>query len=71
MSKLIIHVEDGIDELKALSFVYEVVKGGKISETNGRKHYCHATVWHKSGHVVSVLNRKEDLNTFYVYKKEK
>jgi len=70
MSKIIIHIRDDIEEEKAIAFVYDVIQNGKISETAGRKHYCHATVWHKSGHVVLVINRKEGLNTFYIYKKE-
>ena len=70
MTKIIIHIEDGINELKAVDFVRDVINGGMVSKTAGRKHYCHATAWHKSGHVVTVLNKREGLNTFYVYKKE-
>lgn len=68
MSKIIIHIKDDIDEAKAISFVHDVIQDGEVSETAGRKHYCHLTVWHKSGHAVSTSNRKEGLNTFHVYR---
>ena len=68
MSKIIIHIRDNISEERAIHYVQDVIKAGKISETAGRKHYCHATAWRKSGHAVLVINKKEGLNTFYVYK---
>ena len=68
MSKLIIHIDDGISENEAMENVTDSIKAGKISETNGIKHYCHMVVSRKSGIQVHCDSRKEGLYTFKVWR---
>lgn len=58
MTKFIIEIQDDIDEIAALGFVASVMDGGKVSETNGVKHYCHMTTFKNCVEVHCLPNAK-------------
>ena len=73
MSKIIIHIEDGIDHERALSYVSRVIADGKVSEARGFKQYCFATTFtnhltSKQIRVYACEKRHEDTDTFKVFK---
>lgn len=43
--KLIIRIQDdSVSDMEAIWMVLMVVKGGRVSETAKRRHYCHLSV---------------------------
>lgn len=68
MSKIIIHIKDGITDNDALIMVRQVVDDGMISETAGVKQYCFATTWKSGGVVYATRSKKSGTHTFYVGK---
>lgn len=70
MTKLIIHIEDGISDNEAMENVVDSIRAGKISETNGVKHYCHIVSSRKSRVHVACDSWREGLFTFKVYRKD-
>ena len=64
MSKLIIKNETTfLSDLEALTYVTEVVKGGRVSEYG--KQYCFVTSW-SNGVVVIAQQTKKGTDTFIV-----
>lgn len=65
MRKIIININNDITDEKALEYVLEVIKNGKIS--NEGKSYCHCTLFNKK---IAVLanKRKNDIFTIYDHK---
>lgn len=68
MSKIIIHIDDGISESEAMDNVTDSIRAGKISETNGIKHYCHLVSSRKSGVHVGCECHKDGLYTFKLWR---
>lgn len=68
MSKIIIHIKDGITDNDALIMVRQVVGDGMVSETAGVKQYCFATTWKSGGIVCAARSKKSGTHTFYVGK---
>lgn len=66
--KLIIHIEtDEISDADALWRVLCVARGGRISESRGRKHYCWLSTFNTEGtKTVSATKRTDTTDTFYV-----
>lgn len=68
MSKIIVHIKDGIDDESALIMVRQVVADGMVSTSNGLEQYCFCTTW-KLGYVVcATRSKKSGTHTFYVEK---
>ena len=65
MRKLILRIDDEIEDLEALYMAITVVKYGKISETAGQPQYCFHTRF-KAKREVSVLKRPSGTETFYI-----
>ena len=68
MSKIIIHIEDGISDNEAMENMVDSIRAGKVSETNGIKHYCHVVSSRKSGVHVGCQCYKPGLYTFKVWR---
>ena len=69
MSKFIIHIEDGVDEVTALECVKQVVSLGRIS--NDDKQYCYVTTLvTQYGEVLVATELNKSSDTFYVKFKE-
>ena len=71
MPKIIIHIHDGVNESEAMDNVVDSIRAGKVSETNGIKHYCHVIVSRKSGVHVGCECRRDGLYTFRVWRELK
>lgn len=69
MSKIIIHVEDGIDEQKALGLVKDVVSMGRIS--NKGKQYCYATVCDTTDGKIVIWTKLNKSSDVFILQKEK
>ena len=68
MSKIIIHIEDGISDNEAMENMVDSIRAGKVSETNGIKHYCHEMSSRKTGIHVRCESVREGLYTFKVWR---
>jgi hypothetical protein len=65
MKKIILRIDDNIDDEKALRMALVVVEMGKISKTDGKDQYCfHSTF--KDDTAVSVLKQPTGTETFYI-----
>ncbi len=58
MSKIIIENISDVDDVKALDYVTQVIKGGRVS--NYGKQYCYYSVTTDGIGIASYLNKKSD-----------
>jgi hypothetical protein len=63
-SKIIVHNNTEISDEDAMLYVYNVMSGGKVSETKQGKQYCFVTTF-KSG-IVVFCTRRNNTYTFHV-----
>jgi hypothetical protein len=63
MSRIIINIEDGIDQDDAILLVKWVINAGRSSDDGGQ--YCYVTTW-KTGHVVCSGKSKKGTDIFNV-----
>lgn len=66
--RIIIENRAGVDDITALEMVIAVMRHGKISETAGVKHYCHATRF-ASGKVVYAMKNRGGSDRFVIFPK--
>lgn len=57
--KLIIEIQGELSDERALDYVTEVVRAGRISKHRNGDHYCRMTVFHKERHVVVYVRQKQ------------
>jgi hypothetical protein len=65
MKKIILRIDESIDDEKAVELALIVVHGGKVSKTNGEDHYCFHTVFHDDSSV-TVVKHPSGTETFYI-----
>lgn len=65
MSRIIINIADGVDEMEAIERVRSVMRGGRICVSAGREQYCYVTSWH-SGYLVYASTTKNGTDVFHV-----
>ena len=65
--KINITIQDGLDIEMSLLQIAHVIKGGRISTTAGKKHYCHCTTWRDGTAVLAGITKKGN-DTFSVVK---
>ncbi len=73
--KIIVNIDD-VDEIKALSLVSDVIRGGKVSRNTAGKQYCWVTIFGSNGQEKIVVSNKgkrkgSDTESFYIYKDSK
>lgn len=69
LNRIIIDIQDNTSIDRALDAVRLVVLEGRVSETSvGVKHFCWATIFHKSGIAVYTRTKKKNQtsNSFFV-----
>jgi len=66
--RIIIEIRDEeVSDEFALRYVTEVIKGGKISKTNGVEQYCFHTVFKNGLQVTAREKRKTKADSFVVH----
>jgi len=67
-SRIIINIDQGISDYKALSLVSAVVRQGKISETARGKQYCFATTLAGEASVEYVVEARYNGKSTHAFK---
>lgn len=67
MSKLIITIDDTVDDLTAAYYVMKVIQQGRISESRNGRCYCFATTFKDGGQVLAERTAA-GTDTFWVSK---